>query len=276
MAVTLQSRDRSSPRPVGEQMELLFDDAVNELSESLPDRLPDPPDLDSYTVRVSKQARSVSLRVLPLHGLEVTIPRRFPRREVPAVIAENREWISRQFAKVREETDPEFLVWPPRVLRLRAIDSVVSVNCTPTSASSVRASWSDAVLSIDGNIADRQAVMEVIVGVLKQRARVVLLPQLTELAALHGLSFKRCAIRGQKTVWGSYSSSGTLSLNYKLLFLPPELVQYVLLHELAHIRHLNHSRQYWAFLETMQTGAKTLDRALGEAGKLVPPWLETL
>ncbi len=252
-------RHRSAVR---EQMELLFDDGM--------------PDMDVYTVRVSNRARSVSLRVVPLQGLEVTIPRRFPRRQVPAVIAENREWISQQMQRVLQETDPEFLDWPPRVLRLRAIDQVVVVHCEPAVGSGVSARWDAGALLVNGKLTDRLAVLHVLAAALKQRAREVLLPQLHALAAEHQLSFKRCAVRGQKTVWGSYSSSGTLSLNYKLLFLEPELVRYVLLHELAHIRFLDHSKQFWAFLCSMEPDAKSLDRALNEAGKLVPPWLEAL
>jgi len=247
---------------VHEQMELLLDDGM--------------PDMDVYTVRVSNRARSVSLRVVPLQGLEVTIPRRFPRRQVPAVIAENQEWISQQMSRVQQETDPEFLDWPPRVLRLRALNQVISVRCESTAESQVSARFAGDELVLTGKCVDRQAVFQVIAAVLKQRARATLLPELHRLAAENQLNFKRSAVRGQKTVWGSYSSSGTLSLNYKLLFLPPDLVRYVLLHELAHIRFLDHSPRFWNFLSSMEPNAKSLDRALNEAGKLVPPWLEAL
>ncbi|MBX2884149.1 MAG: M48 family metallopeptidase [Granulosicoccus sp.] len=235
----------------------------------------DLPGLESYTVRISSRARNVNLRVVPVTGLEVTIPRRFPRREIPALLAENRVWIEKQLDKVRRETDPEFLVWPPQVLRLRAVGLTVSVICKETNSERVSARWQGDNLLVSGQLSQRTELLQAICDALKRKARQVLLPQLGALAREHNLSYKRCAVRGQKTVWGSYSSSGTLSLNYKLLFLPQDIVKYVLLHELAHTRYLDHSAQFWRFLSTLEPTALTLDRALGDAGKLVPPWLES-
>jgi len=65
-----------------------------------------------------------------------------------------------------------------------------------------------------------------------------------------------------------------LSLNYKLVFINPHIVDYVLLHELAHTRHLDHSAAFWRFLDGLKPNARQLDRQLKEAGSQVPPWLE--
>ena len=81
-------------------------------------------------------------------------------------------------------------------------------------------------------------------------------------------------VRGQRSVWGSYSSTGTLSLNYKILFLPPELADYVMLHELAHTGVLDHSPAFWSLLETYYPGARQADQRLSNAVRDVPPWLE--
>ena len=88
------------------------------------------------------------------------------------------------------------------------------------------------------------------------------------------MTYGKLSVRGQRTLWGSYSSSGTLSLNYKLLFLPPELVDYVVLHELAHTRHMDHSRAFWRLLDKMIPGARDLDDQVNDAATLVPRWLE--
>lgn len=236
--------------------------------------------LDNFNVRVSKRARSVSLRVLPVTGLEVTIPRWFKRSDIPEVIAEHREWILGQFDKVQQRTDPDYLVWPPRHLPLRAVNR--QLEClyatTPGSGASDQmiASIDGDQLVIEGYGGEKQVLINLLAAVLKDEARAVLAPWLRDLADQHSLSYKKVSIRGQRTLWGSYSSSGTLSLNYKLMFLPVELTRYVLLHELAHIRHLDHSSSFWSFLASMEPRARLLDRQLNAAGEYVPPWLEAV
>ncbi|MGH8378739.1 MAG: M48 family metallopeptidase, partial [Gammaproteobacteria bacterium] len=94
------------------------------------------------------------------------------------------------------------------------------------------------------------------------------------LGADAGFSYRRLQIRGQKSRWGSCSSNGTLSLNYKLLFLKPELVRYLLVHELAHTRVLDHSTRFWKLVARHEPRWREFDKELGEAWRDVPAWVE--
>jgi hypothetical protein len=96
----------------------------------------------------------------------------------------------------------------------------------------------------------------------RQSAKGIIEARLTELAGKHGLSYNRVTVRSQKTRWGSCSSRKNLSLNYKITLLPPELMDYVLLHELIHTRHFNHSRAFWEELDRCVGDAKQLDKEL--------------
>ena len=236
--------------------------------------------LADFNVRVSKRARSVSLRVLPVTGLEVTIPRWFRRSDIPDVIAEHREWILRQYDKVQRQTDPDFLVWPPQQLPLRAanrqLECLYIAPSQSSNADQIVAGIDGDKLIVEGYTGEKQTLINLFAAVLKDEARAVLSPWLRELATEHSLTYKKISIRGQRTLWGSYSSSGTLSLNYKLLFLPVDLARYVLLHELAHTRHLDHSPAFWDFLASMEPRARALDQQLNSAGSFVPPWLEAV
>ena len=69
--------------------------------------------------------------------------------------------------------------------------------------------------------------------------------RLLELARIHGLAVSAVTIRNQRTRWGSCSPSGRISLNWRLVQVPPEVRDYVLLHELTHLRHLDHSPRFW-------------------------------
>jgi len=183
------------------------------------------PNLDDFNVRVSRRARSVSLRVLPVTGLEITIPKWFRRRDIPEVIEEHREWILGQFDRVQQQTNPEFLVWPPSRLTLHAVDQTLHchyLQATSADDHHLSASLEGDTLSVTGYTGEKQVLIGLLAAVLKKEARSILSPWLRELANAHSLSYRKLTIRGQRTLWGSYSSSGTLSLNYKLLFLPPE------------------------------------------------------
>lgn len=80
---------------------------------------------------------------------------------------------------------------------------------------------------------------------LKRRARIELTARLRRLAAQHGFEAGRVTIRDQRSRWGSCSPSGDISLNWRLVTMPDAVRDYVLLHELAHLREPNHSRRFW-------------------------------
>lgn len=80
----------------------------------------------------------------------------------------------------------------------------------------------------------------------RARAERLVRDKVAEWNAYYEVPFKRLTIRAQSTRWGSCSRSGTLSFNYKLFFLPTPLIDYIIVHELCHVREMNHSRKFWA------------------------------
>jgi predicted metal-dependent hydrolase len=80
-------------------------------------------------------------------------------------------------------------------------------------------------------------------------------------------------MRLQRTRWGSCSAQRTVSLNAALLLLEPELVRYLMVHELCHLRWLDHSRRYWRLVERFEPDFRALDRRLTEAWRELPAWL---
>ncbi len=95
-------------------------------------------------------------------------------------------------------------------------------------------------------------------------ARKKLVRRLNELSEQHGFIYNKVFMRNQKTRWGSCSAKNNISLNMKLVRLPDEIIEYVLLHELIHTRIKNHTNEFWTELNRLLGDAKKMDRWLNE------------
>ncbi|HJC47064.1 MAG TPA: M48 family metallopeptidase [Candidatus Lachnoclostridium pullistercoris] len=100
----------------------------------------------------------------------------------------------------------------------------------------------------------------------RELARAVISQRAAYFAAKMGVTFGRISIRAQKTRWGSCSSRGNLNFNWKLILMPPEILDYVVVHELAHRKQMNHSKLFWAEVERVLPDYRERRRWLKENG----------
>jgi predicted metal-dependent hydrolase len=103
----------------------------------------------------------------------------------------------------------------------------------------------------------------------QKRARAELPARLMALAAEHGLTVARVSIRNQRTRWGSCGRDGHISLNWRLVLMPPDVRDYVLVHELMHLRRLDHSRAYWKLVAAACPGYREARQWLRTHGHLL-------
>ena len=108
----------------------------------------------------------------------------------------------------------------------------------------------------------RRAAVGPEVEELRARAKAVLPDRLAALAARHGFEYRKVFIKNNVSNWGSCSSLGNINLNLRLVTLPPDLADYVMLHELCHLRHMNHGPKFHALLESVCPGHLALARRL--------------
>ena len=126
---------------------------------------------------------------------------------------------------------------------------------------------------MSGRIEDEQRVAKALQRWLADLAQRELGRELSQMAQRCGLQFRRMQIRRQRTRWGSCSASGTISLNMCVLFQDVAVMRYLLIHELSHTQHMNHSRRFWALVESLEPDYRRLDRELVRGWQRVPAWV---
>lgn len=102
----------------------------------------------------------------------------------------------------------------------------------------------------------------------KEMARKFVHEKAAGFAAAHGFEYKRIAIRNSRRSWGSCSELGNLNFHYKIIFLPEALAEYIIVHELCHLREFNHSPRFWAHVEEIIPDHKARRRALKQVEHL--------
>ena len=96
----------------------------------------------------------------------------------------------------------------------------------------------------------------------KEQSRILVYSLIRQSNALYGYSFRSVRISNQKTRWGSCSAQKNLNFNYKIIFLPPALQKYVIVHELCHLEELNHSERFWCLVSILLPDWRVLRREL--------------
>jgi predicted metal-dependent hydrolase len=227
----------------------------------------------AFSVRVSTRARRLSIKVFPRGHVEIVVPKRTRARDVQAFVEEHREWIERSRESFARIVVPEPFVLPDRT-ELRAIGQRYRIRYERRSeVAGVRYRCRDNVVVLSGRTDDEALCVSALKRWLASVARSEFAPRLTALSVLTDSPYRAMHIRGQRSCWGSHSSSGTISVNYCLLFLEPALLRYLMVHELCHARHMNHSRRFWQRVGRFEPEYRRLDKALGDAWTQIPTWV---
>ncbi len=223
-----------------------------------------------WKLRVSPRARYARLLIKPYGGLEVVIPPRFPRGEIPSLVARHTDWARHQLdkqAKLRQS------IRLPQHLTLAFDNSTTPVLYASESLSfnyNLFGELSAQHIRVEGNTQQQQ--IHELRAWIRRRAQALFPPLLQKVAQQTGLEYRRVTIRSQKTRWGSCSSRGQISLNDQLLFLPAPTVEYLMIHELCHTRHLNHSPRFWELVENRCPDYRSHEKLLSRSRNLVPEW----
>ncbi len=211
------------------------------------------------------------IKISPAGEIEVVVPKRISSLDVECFVHSNIDWITttqRKLSSLREAT-PLLNYSPPDSINLVAVDEIFTIHYQPAGArKSVVEDGRQLIISASNDDERR----EVLKFWLMQKAKKVLTPWIGDVAKQHSFQFNRVTIKAQKTRWGSCSAKRNINLNRNLLFVPPELVHYLFIHELSHLIHLNHSPEFWDSVSNLEPEYKQLDSALNQATRDVPLW----
>lgn len=226
---------------------------------------------ETWRVRPSDRARRLAVRVLPGGVVEIVVPRGTRPQAVQQFVTRHRNWIERKVVQYLPDI-PEAGSGLPDRIEFSASSQEFAIRYHHD-AGAPRLDCADGIVTVRGDCERRALVRHALQRFTMRRAHAVLLPWLQRVSSATGLGFERLQIRRQRTRWGSCSRNGTISLNACLLFQQPAIVNYLLIHELVHTRHMNHSRRFWAAVQRLEPDWQELDAALSQGWRSVPAWV---
>lgn len=229
-----------------------------------------------YTIEVSRRARHVRLKITQTEGLVIVIPIGFDSRRIPQIISEKADWIKRTQTRLNRQSRPlapELAQSFPLWLRLPSTGETWQIEYVPSKALSVTLTQpSNHTLRLTGAVTSRSLCQKALRRWVNRYAKLALPPMLEKLARELGFTIKGVSIRNQKTRWGSCSRAKAINLNQKLIFLTPDLVRYIMLHELCHTVVLSHSAKFWGLVGRFDPVYKKKIKDLRGSAKYLPIW----
>lgn len=235
-----------------------------------------------YTVRISKRAHRPGLRIRSGVGLEVVLPQGQERTNISLLLTNHRDWILTHYDRLMCPYEPQTPL--QKGFFIHGGSTFILLRDTPLTEEDLRAEATRLLpktvtpLSIAQRslaeefpaITEREAFKKALQAWTRTEAATVFTPVLNAIIQQQGLEYNRVTFKLQKTRWGSCSAKKNININANILFLPQSVATYVLIHEVAHLYHLNHSPHFWQKVFAMDPQAMRHDKALRTARKYLP------
>lgn len=209
------------------------------------------------------RARRYVLRIDGDGAARVTVPRRGSLTEARRFAERHRDWIKRQLARQpKASAAPRH--WGPDTRFLFRGERVQATLSFREDRAEI--TFADQSILAERVGADLRPLIE---SHLRELAEAELPHRTLEYAAVHRLEVRRVQVRAQRSRWGSCSRRSTISLNWRLIQTPPFVRDYIILHELMHLRQMNHSERFWREVENACPYFKEAERWLKKFGREV-------
>lgn len=204
--------------------------------------------------RVSTQARNIRIEVRPDGSVLLVIPRRVAKSVAYAFLRSREDWIRRKLFELQSRAARAPTRTPLRWdgndrLPLRGVETSLRVIASRIAKPRLRFDEAITLFCAPSQLGRPALLANTLRAALRKLARSEARQLLDDEAARLGLDYIGPRIADQKSLWGSCTPDGLISLNWRLLLAPPQVLRYVVVHELCHRRHLDHSPRFWRLVE---------------------------
>lgn len=218
------------------------------------------------TLYRSEKAKKINISIRPFKGVRVAVPRLASFRQAKQFVVFRKHWIEKHAAQMKQFEDRQTVFnWDTqfntKYRTLKLIKSKIDVTSFNYTENQLVIKIPESKNILNSDVQD--FIVNVIEKTYRLEAKAYLPNRVEKLAKTFGLVYKKVKINNAKTRWGSCSSENNINLSLQLMRLPDYLIDYVILHELAHTKVKNHSTQFWNFLDNLTDNkAKNLDKEL--------------
>lgn len=194
-----------------------------------------------YTLKKSKKAKHIRMQISFASGLEVIIPQRMSLWEAENFIFRKKDWIEKHISRLDRKEG--FFYFG------KQIEIIQNPDLTKDFYDGLIIS--DAKLYCKCSGLNEEQLQQVFEFWLYKKAKKFLPERVKEIAMENGFNYNLVSIRRQKSRWGSCSARKTISLNFRLMMFEKKVIDYVIIHELCHLKEMNHSKKFWNLVQSI-------------------------
>jgi len=211
--------------------------------------------LVEFVVRESPSARGITLSVTHGRGLVATIPPRCPPGELTAFLLKKEKWLLAKLDYYADFPKPEAQQARIEALvetgtaKIRFLGAEYAVRVMPSNSTRLKVELDESRKEIRVFASSPRVVRRALVAWYRKQAERVFAARVALYASDVGVRVERIFVRSARTNWGTCSAKRNVGFNWRLVLAPLEIIDYVVVHELAHLRELNHSKDFWRIVQ---------------------------
>lgn len=221
----------------------------------------------TFELRLSERAHGVYLKISCDDGLEVVVPKRYALHRVPEILRKKERWILRNLEKISYQKKHRVVFSDGMNVLLFGREKIIRIVPLPQKNLRIHETENEIILEGGGDMYAFRIGLE---RYLRRKAKSFFEQRARITGEIMKTQFRTITIRAQKSRWGSCTRYHDLNFNWRLVMMPLEVIDYVVIHELAHTFHHNHSRAFYDVLGRFCPDYKKRRKVLREQQDILP------